>query len=198
VSLPPTWTAAGLALAAWGMWLVEVLVVRGWEGLAWLQGFQWASVPASVAAASCWLVAMDGKVPRSGPLAIASAGVLAGFVVARNGLYAVGSLIFMFTYGAAGAWLVLGQLALGLALSTTGLWWAARLSGHAPTRWHAARLTAMPVLSIPLAMLTIAVVPALNGSQDFLHAIKMGYPLFWAVLLLRFAALEMPARMRHS
>ncbi|HYR85046.1 MAG TPA: hypothetical protein VE422_13270 [Terriglobia bacterium] len=33
------------ALAAWGLWLAEILWVKGWAGLAWLSGFNWSVLP---------------------------------------------------------------------------------------------------------------------------------------------------------
>lgn len=35
---------------------------------------------------------------------------------------------------------------------------------------------------IPASLLTIKFIPALDGSTDFIHAIKMGYPAFWVII----------------
>jgi hypothetical protein len=37
-------------------------------------------------------------------------------------------------------------------------------------------------LSLPCAYMTIQIIPALNHSRDFIHAVKMGYPAFWLIL----------------
>jgi len=33
------------AFAAWGLWMGEVIWVKGWAGLAWLEGFNWSPFP---------------------------------------------------------------------------------------------------------------------------------------------------------
>ena len=40
------------------------------------------------------------------------------------------------------------------------------------------------ILVLPLSFATIRLLPALNGSTDEIHAIKMGYPVFWTALLV--------------
>jgi hypothetical protein len=43
------------------------------------------------------------------------------------------------------------------------------------------------ILVLPLSFTTIRMLPALNGSTDELHSIKMGYPVFWAALIVPLA-----------
>lgn len=40
------------------------------------------------------------------------------------------------------------------------------------------------VLAVPASLMTIHLLPALNGARDYIHAVKMGYPAFWTVVLL--------------
>jgi len=53
--------------------------------------------------------------------------------------------------------------------------------------WSAALLALGLILVLPLSFATIRIFPALNGSTDELHSIKMGYPVFWAALIVPLA-----------
>jgi hypothetical protein len=44
------------------------------------------------------------------------------------------------------------------------------------------------LLTVPASLLSIQIFPALDGSTDYIHAVKMGYPAFWTVLLTAVAA----------
>ncbi|HYR85045.1 MAG TPA: hypothetical protein VE422_13265 [Terriglobia bacterium] len=43
------------------------------------------------------------------------------------------------------------------------------------------------LLVLPISIATIKVFPALNGSTDQIHSIKMGYPIFWTAVLVPIA-----------
>lgn len=173
----------GLAATAWSLWMAEVVLLAGWEGLAWLERFQWAALPACVCAATAWLVALRPGRPPAAALTIAALGALGGFVLGRHALYHLGSIGFMLSYGPQGVWIVAGWALLALVVSTGGLTMAARrIDLHLPVRALGA-LVAAQLLALPMAWLTITIVPALNGSRDGIHAIKMGYPVFWVVVL---------------
>ena len=42
-------------------------------------------------------------------------------------------------------------------------------------------------LTLLLSLVSIQLLPIMNGNRDYIHAVKMGYPIFWIVLLLPFA-----------
>src|SRR4051812_47048006 len=80
------------ALLAWGLWLAEVLWVKGWPGLAWLAGFNWSSVPASAI-----VIAVSGYVLKSRAswghrlnfCAISLSVTVASFAIARSALFQI-------------------------------------------------------------------------------------------------------------
>ena len=45
------------AFAACGLWLGEISWVKGWQGLAWLSGFNWSAFPISILIVSLCLLA---------------------------------------------------------------------------------------------------------------------------------------------
>ena len=79
---------------------------------------------------------------------------------------------------------VAGAFVLGAALVPVVLP-LARRRWLVPTSYLAMPYLALALLLVlPLSFATIHVVPALNGSSDEIHAIKMGYPVFWTALLV--------------
>lgn len=49
--------------------------------------------------------------------------------------------------------------------------------------WAAILLALAFLAVLPLSFATIKHLPAINGSIDQIHSIKMGYPVFWSALL---------------
>jgi hypothetical protein len=172
------------AFAAWGLWLGEVCLVKGWAGLAWLDGFNWSSLPicAVVAITSSYAASPDaGWRGRT-------AFVLFGFVL-MAGAFAAGreAVIDFFS-----AWVIpydpplvilaAAGLAVSAGLTAAARWWLAPVH-----LWTAAAVAAALIAVLPLSVMTIAVFPALNGSTDEVHAVKMGYPVLWTALLVPLA-----------
>ncbi|MBJ6764180.1 hypothetical protein JGU66_25680 [Myxococcaceae bacterium JPH2] len=190
-----------LALLAWAGWFLEVVGLRGWEGLEWLRHFPLAAVPGCLlAGGAAWLPVLDapGSRVRKG-LALGGAGAvsLVAFVLTRDvagllgprgsGVLALGDA--MWRVWARGA----GELVVALALASVGVCGALRWAG-APLRWRTVPLLAVGIAAVPtLSWLSIQLIPALNGHQDLIHAVKMGYPLFWTVLVV-FAAVSLGRR----
>jgi hypothetical protein len=78
----------------------------------------------------------------------------------------------------------LGWLLVALVLSSAGMGLAMRWLGL-PVRRRVSLFLALALVAVPpVSWLTLQVVPALNGRNDFIHAVKMGYPVFWTVILV--------------
>jgi len=59
----------------------------------------------------------------------------------------------------------------------------------APVKWSLIALFLLAIaLVMPMGLLTIHLLPALNGATDYAHVIKMGYPVFWTNVLMGLAA----------
>jgi hypothetical protein len=181
------------AFAAWALWLGEVCWVKGWAGLAWLDGFNWSALPicAVIVATASYAVSPDAAWPARVKF------VRAGFVLATGGFVAGRWAIFEMSRQWAPDYRPLAVLAVaGLAVST-GLT-AAAGRWLAPVHvWTAAAVAVALILVLPLSFATVAVFPALNGSTDEVHAVKMGYPVLWTALLVPLA-LWLGRKRRHS
>jgi hypothetical protein len=172
------------AFAAWSLWLADVLWIKGWSGLAWLSGFNWSSLPACaviVTASSYFLEPTAAWRNRQKFVACAFLLTIGSFVIARSALFQLfgpTNLPAQRDPSLAARLLVSGLApAIGLALFAD--WWLVRLR-----RWTGALVALSLVAAIGLAFATIKLFPAVNGSTDAIHAIKMGYPIFWCGVLV--------------
>src|ERR1043165_44534 len=175
------------ALAAWGLWLGEVVWVKGWAGLEWLSGFNWSALPIClliVVISSFFLTTQCAWLGRIKFVGAGSVLTVGGFVAIRSAAFE------LFSGGAPGSptvWIaasiVIGSVfivAIGLAVFAN-LW---LVPLHA---WTGVVVAIGLFLTIPLSFMTIAYFPALNASTDELHAFKMGYPVFWGAMLIPLA-----------
>jgi hypothetical protein len=176
------------AFLAWGLWLAEIFLVKGWFSLEWLNGFNWSAIPiCMVIAASCAfsvppVQASHGQASQRPALfsALAAAMFLAAFAASRAALDdifsswqaappSLGSLLQLILSGAA----------VSVALPLSARWLIA------PVRTGAAfAIAAVLLLAMPASALAIWLFPAPTGQTDTLHAIKMGYPVFWTALFV--------------
>ncbi len=171
------------AFAAWGLWLGEVCQIKGWAGLAWLGGFNWSALPicAVIVVTSSYAVSPDAGWRQRVRF------ILFGFTLAIGSFAAGRQAMMAFFLGWAGGYGPLAELAAaGLAVSA-GLTAAASRWLHPLHVWTTVVVIVTLVLVLPLSFATITAFPALNGSTDEIHAIKMGYPVLWTALLVPLA-----------
>lgn len=156
--------------------------MKGWQGLAWLSGFNWSSLPISILIVLLCSLA-GGRARWRDRMKFLGAGsvfAVAAFLLERWTAFELFS-------GGAPAGLnarTLGTFILEAAIVPAALPW---LSNRwlEPVYWRTVVYLAVAlVLVFPLSFATIQIVPALNGSTDQIHAIKMGYPVFWTALLV--------------
>jgi hypothetical protein len=179
--------ASALLIAAaflcWGLWLGEVVWVKGWDSLAWLD-FNWSALPicAVIVVTSSYVVSPDaGWRGRTTFVVFAFALTTGAFVAGRE------ALIDLFSVWVVPYYQPLVTLAAaGLAVSA-GLTMAARWCLAPVHVWTTAVVIAALVLVLPLSFMTVMVFPALNGSTNDIHAVKMGYPVLWTALLVPLA-----------
>jgi hypothetical protein len=177
------------AVVALGLWLAEVYWVKGWAGLAWLDGFNWSSLPiCAVIVTTCSdFVAPDAAWrDRIKFVFFALLLTIAAFVSGRWAMIEIDSiwgwygqppLVVLYPQ----PFVVLG--AAGLTVSG-GLTVAANRWLTPLYSWTVLAVIVSLALVLPLSFVTVAVFPALNGDTDWIHAIKMGYPVLWTALLV--------------
>jgi hypothetical protein len=187
----------GLSCAAW---LAEVALLKGWEGLRWLESYPNAAfvgIPCVVLSVVLPILISRRTKPRHVALFVASACLVAwlSFSLARNALLEL--------HSTSAAWMVLaGERAMALTftlrhlgalvsagvLAALGFTVAMRIFLAHVGWWTAGLFLLAIALVMPMGKLTILVMPALNGQTDYLHVVKMGYPLFWTNVLMGLAS----------
>jgi hypothetical protein len=159
----------------------ETLWISGWAGVAWTSSYDWSCIPISlvIMATSGHLVAPAASRRRQILFVIVGSVLeVAAFQLLRSSLVE----LFSETMFGAGA---LAPTLLALAatiLFPLGLTVAAHYILTPVHVWTAPSLGLGLVLVGPLSLATVEALPALIGATDALHAIKMGYPVFWAAL----------------
>jgi len=173
--------------------------VKGWEGLNWLTGYPWAAVPVCLAIAlAAWIGAGSRKrvsaVRFIAFLILAWGLLLLCFELARSSLYtlhSVGFLLYLPDLLKQGSlWnrlydlvLLLG-IPLAVLLAGPGLFLAIRLFLQRISQWTLLFLILGLILIVPASLATCHVLSAIDYRTDYFHAVKMGYPAFWAVVLV--------------
>jgi hypothetical protein len=188
-----------LAFLAFGSWHGEVRLVKGWEGLAWLDGYPWAAVPVCLAIALAAWIGADQKTRRPAIRVLAFLLVSWGllllcFEIAKASLFALHSVGFLFYFPEmlkqGSLWDMLYELGLFLGvplaviLTSVGLYWAIYLFLQRISQWTLLFLILGLILIMPASLATCHVLSAIDYRTDYFHAVKMGYPAFWAVVLV--------------
>jgi hypothetical protein len=185
------------AFAAWGLWLGEVVWVKGWASLAWLDEFNWSSLPicAVIVVTASYLVSADAPWrERTKFVAFGFALTIWAFKEGRWAIMEVFMDLPMWPGHEPAIIQVLSNVALSAgALVAIGLAVSAGLVAAA-SRWLAPLhiwttlvVVAALLLVLPLSVITVMAFPALHGETDEIHAVKMGYPVLWTALLVPLA-----------
>ena len=171
------------ALVAWGLWFAEIYWVKGWGGLAWLQGFHWSALPICAVIALASSVTGAERTPlwrRLAFAAVATAAMFTAFVVFRDACY---EFYDTWVPDDAGRAVVRGltaavALPIGLAAAARGL--------LAPGRRRAYLPVGIALLITPLfsKLSILALSPVVGGGTSEFDEIKMGYPVLWLAALV--------------
>jgi hypothetical protein len=185
-----------LGLVAFGLWLAEVVWVKGWPGLAWLSGYPYAAVGVAALVAVGVLVALGARpspVRIAGFIACTTSVGLGCFELSREAILNFsGSGHVPPSFGA--SWAGLAALPLSALLAAVGLFATVRGFLSPLPAWTILYLVVAFGVVLPAAMVTIHVFPAIHGGYtDYVHAVKMGYHGFWVVVLTA-AAVALGAR----
>jgi len=171
------------ALVAWGLWFVEIYWVKGWEGLAWLQGFHWSGLPiCAVIAVASSITGAERAPPwrRVAFASVAGAAMFMAFVVFRDACYDFANNWVPYDAGRAVVRAVTVSIALpiGLGVAARGLLAPGRRRAYLPI---GVALLVTPLLS-RLSLLALS--PLVGGGTSEFDEIKMGYPVLWLAALV--------------
>ncbi|HKU42549.1 MAG TPA: hypothetical protein VJR89_30535 [Polyangiales bacterium] len=174
----------GGALSAWAAWWIEIYWIRGWSSAGWLAGYTWSAIPICACIASISSAVLAPSLAWRRRLSFVGIGSVlcwAALDISRATLFELGRR-WLSRSGWPDPWLLTLWIA---ALGVAGALWFCSDQLLAPlSRWTALLLAAALALVTPLSLATIRAIPALRGQTDAVHAVKMGYPVFWTALLL--------------
>jgi hypothetical protein len=172
------------ALAAWSMWWTEIWWFKGWNSLAWLSGYNWSAIPICLCIAAVSSIAPARSIPLGRRLCfvgIASLLMWGAFDIGRAALFELGQSWFP-RGGGLDTWLATLLLAdVGVAFA---LFFCANKLLTPLHAWTSLLLLLALSAVAPLSAATIHLIPAVRGQTDAVHAVKMGYPVFWTALLI--------------
>jgi hypothetical protein len=195
-----------IAVLANVLWLGEIVWIKGWAGTRWLSGQMWASVWVCLLVPTATLLTVRRDrgcrpIKMTGFVLITGAVLLICYEIVRDSLYSLHSVGFL-------ALLMQGDLLQKLKdfAVLAGIPFAVILASitlHAtlhlliqPMKRTALFYFAGAFLLVgPASLASVLILPALNGSTDYIHAVKMGYPAFWSVICTAFAAFPAQQRM---
>jgi hypothetical protein len=173
------------AVAAWSMWWTEIWWIKGWNSMAWLSGYNWSAIPICVCIAAVSSIALVRSMPllrRLYFVGIASLLMWAAFDIGRAALFELGHSWLPRAGGLMDSWLATLLLAdLGVAFA---LFFCANKLLVPLRPWTGLLLFLALSAVAPLSVATIQLIPAVRGQTDAVHAVKMGYPVFWTALLV--------------
>ncbi len=191
-----------LGLTAQQIWFWEIILIKGWAGLNWTgPPFVGAGMMTILIAVALVVAASRKDVFRSGTpdrmvFILIASGLLFVIFLVTAGVLMLGHdprPFMLLCIDSAIACLIAYLLTvLGPLVALT---YAAALTIRNLLRRFGAALSVRPLRNIvvalllmpPVSILTIEIFPAISGSRDYIHAVKMGYPAFWSVVLLAMA-----------
>ncbi len=173
-----------LALLANALWLAEILRNSGWDGMSWLWSPQFSAYLAAALAVLAYLLPFITVAGVRGPRLWISGielffSTVVAFLIAKNILYGLFSRLPVVNMSPMVLYLMLGAL---LALIAGSFYLTTQRRLHKPKLSYYFWLLTALAMPVPLSLLTIKLFPGLGEGRDLFDAVKMGYPLFWAVL----------------
>ena len=175
-----------LAIASSGIWLFEITVVKGWHSLNWLSGTLFAPFICTFLAAIVYL----------SPFYL-NKFTLKNILVSLVILYAVNLLCFFIgreicflLYCRYCIWSASGLVILLLvALLVTfflgfAYWYVTNKFLRKLSKKYVFFISLGVITSVPFSILTIHIYSGFGSQTGWVDAVKMGYPIFWCVLLL--------------
>ncbi|MFN8391914.1 MAG: hypothetical protein U0136_16615 [Bdellovibrionota bacterium] len=183
-----------VALVLWATWLYEVVYSTCWPGLAWTGLWLSPLIACPLISLAVWCATLfrsqRGTRGRSAIFFATSIPALLGVEWLTSW-----SLLLAFSRFGGGIPLLTVAGPTCSLLGAAAVCLPLRLAG-APTslfRFLGASIAFLGIL--PLACVTVWLGPSFGSAydgHDILHAVKMGYAAFWAVLLPAMALLELP------
>lgn len=172
------------------LWLAEILLVKKWHGLGWLDGYMSSLFVIIPLVCLTYMIPMVYRQKIYFPKIVACFICIcllafASFELARSFFYAIYDKLYFLVLADSSLHyknLMTGVL-LPLLLTGTGFYLAVNYLLFKISKWTMLLIIGAVILSVFLGLLTIQVIPGFGSGTNFADAVKMGYPVFWISLL---------------
>jgi hypothetical protein len=188
-----------IAVFANALWLGEIVWIKGWAGTNWLKGSMGSALLICLLVPVAVLLMVDRfqRLPPtkiSGFVLISAIVLMICYEITRASLFRIHALGFLdhlmqgHLRQNLSDFAVLAGIPFAIALAGLILPVILNLMIQPMKRTAFFYFVGAFLLTVPASLVSIHIFPALDGSTDYIHAVKMGYPAFWTVLLTAVAA----------
>jgi len=176
-----------LAILSNALWLGELTQIVGWESMAWLAHLHYSVFIIALLAVVAYVMPFR-LIHRTPWLQIGQAvleiypATLIAFFLAKTILFSIHTRL----YGYFNFYIFVGLLILVVLLISFSIHLVTLKLMRRVRFTHGFYIAIGIVMTVPLSLATVRLIPGLNGDTSFVSAVKMGYPFFWIVILMGF------------
>lgn len=177
--------ATALGLLCNFIWIYEILYIKSWDGLNWLNGHMnsvFFIIPLTVCS-FIFPVRLLRKI-RLKNMIIAFVGLsvisLISFEIARENLYTIYSRFFGLTYSKTiSILIILFDILIPVLIFSFGYYFIINRLIFRIYRITIFLFSISILFSIVFGLLTVKMYPGFGSGKFFVDSVKMGYPIFW-------------------
>jgi hypothetical protein len=170
-----------------GVWLFEIVAIKTWDSMAWLKHRLYS--PLIIIPFTVWAYIlpfyMERKVDLKGtlvPFVILCAIAVICFTIGKRLCFALYNN-YDFDGLESYSILILSAFALFALLGFT-CWFVANLRMGNTRKRNTVFITLLLIFTVPLSLFTVQLIPGLGSGDDWIDAVKMGYPVFWITVFM--------------
>lgn len=188
-----------LSFVAWGTWLYEIVEIIGWPYTKWLTHTIYSPYIITFFAAFGYSIPfLLTTTVKTGKILI----VLFLLYIVNIAFFEVSRFLCYILYCRqclSSAIMLVFFITLAFSLFPLfGLvyWWITNKYIMPCKRRVIAIIAIFAFLMLPLSMVTIWLFPGLGTGTDWVDAVKMGYPVFWVIILLGISGIAVNTKMK--
>ncbi len=176
-----------LSLMNMGVWLFEIVIIKGWYGLNWLEGVLYSPYLACLIVAVTYLFAffVNQQLSLGKTIVFMVTLYAINIVCFKSGEYLCHLMYCRFCFwGRVEIYLfLLSGISLYLLLGFS-YWFFSNKFILRCRKMAILSLAIIAFLAVPLSLITITLLPGFGHGTNEVDAVKMGYPVFWTTLLV--------------
>jgi len=176
-----------IAFLCMGLWLFEIIAIKNWDSMAWLK--QRLYSPFIIIPITVWAYILPFYLEQKVTIKASLLPFIILCVVA-NICFTIGKRLCFALYNnyafdglQSYSILIISAFALFALLGFT-CWFVANLNMGNTRKRNTVFITLLLIFTVPLSLFTVQLIPALGQGDDWIDAVKMGYPVFWITIFM--------------